>query len=411
MLGLFVGALLMSKGSNSSGLRRYNERVLINYLRQLGEASKFELATLSHLTPQAVTRIIDDLEAAHLIVQKGKVQRGLGQPSTLYAINPEGAYSIGVNVGRSDIQILLMDFGGDVISKIAHEFSVPEPDFLLEKIEQGIAYLQSSLPRTAQSRLIGVGVAMPWFMGAWKKEVNMSDAVAAQWNSIRFDEEVAKRTDLPVFIENDCSAAAIAELQFGHGIKVQNYLYIFIGTFVGGGVVLQGHLESGVHGNSGALASMPVSPSTLVSCPAHEGAFETLANRASLFVLRRHLTFHGYPIHHISELPRVLPQAKPVVDEWVADCANALTFAIFSATGVLDFEAIIVDGNLPRDIVNQLVDELRQQVDYLTPNGVIAPHLLTGKIGADARAIGGAILPFYANFSPDEKIMLSSANP
>lgn len=400
----------MSKGSNSSGLRRYNERVLISFLRQLGQASKFELATLSNLTPQSVTRIVDDLEAANLVEQKGKVQRGLGQPSTMYAINPAGAYSIGVNVGRSDLQILLMDFGGDVIGKITHEFSVPEPDFLLDKIEQGIIYLRNSLTLDVQQRIVGVGVAMPWFMGAWKKEVNMTDALAERWNTIKFDEEVARRTNLPVFIENDCSAAAIAELQFGHGTKVQNYLYIFIGTFVGGGVVLQGNLESGVHGNSGALASMPVSPSALSSCPEHQGAFETLANRASLFVLRRHLSANGFPLHNISELPRVLPQAQHLVDEWLADCANALTFAIFSATGVLDFEAIIVDGNLPRDIVNRLVQELVQQVEYLTPQGVVVPNILCGKIGADARAIGGAILPFYVNFSPDKKVMLTGAN-
>jgi len=397
----------MSKGSNSSGLRRYNERVLINFLRQLGQASKFELATLSHLTPQAVTRIVDDLEAADLVAQKGKIQRGLGQPSTMYAINPSGAYSIGVNVGRSDIQILLMDFGGDIVGKIAHEFSVPEPDFLLAKIEQGIAYLCSSLDADAQKRIVGVGIAMPWFMGAWKQEANMSDDVAEQWNTIEFDKEVARRTHLPVFVENDCSAAAIAELQFGHGTKVQNYVYIFIGTFVGGGVVLQGNLERGVHGNSGALASMPVSPSTLSSCPAYEGAFETLANRASLFVLRRHLSANGFPIHSMSELPRVLPQATHLVNEWLADCASALTFAIFSATGVLDVEAIIIDGNMPRDMVNHLVEELTQQVEYLTPHGVVAPAILCGKVGADARAIGGAILPFYANFSPDKTVMLT----
>ena len=81
----------MSKGSNSSGLRRYNERVLINFLRKLGQASKLELSRLSNLTPQAVTRIIDDLETAGMVEQKGKIQRGLGQPSTMYAINVHGA--------------------------------------------------------------------------------------------------------------------------------------------------------------------------------------------------------------------------------------------------------------------------------------------------------------------------------
>lgn len=400
----------MSKGSNSSGLRRYNERVLINFLRKRGHASKLELSRLSNLTPQAVTRIIDDLEAAGMVEQKGKIQRGLGQPSTMYAINPTGAYSIGVNVGRSDIQVLLMDFGGSVIGKIAHEFEIPEPDFLLDKIAQGIAYFQASLSAENQQRLVGVGLAMPWFMGAWKKEVNMSDALAERWFNIKFNEEVAKRTNLPVFIENDCSSAAIAELQFGRGSELQNFLYIFIGTFVGGGVVLHGNLESGVHGNAGALASMPVSPSRLSSCPPSESAFETLANRASLFVLRRHLNANGFSIKNISELPSLMPAAKPFVDEWLTDCADALTFVIFSSLGVLDFEGIVIDGNLPRDLVQELVAKVQTQITELTPNGVFLPQVVMGNIGVDARAIGGAILPFYVNFSPDTSIMLTPSD-
>jgi predicted NBD/HSP70 family sugar kinase len=399
----------MSKGSNSSGLRRYNERVLINFLRKLGQASKLELSRLSNLTPQAVTRIIDDLEDAGLVEQKGKIQRGLGQPSTMYAINPTGAYSIGVNVGRSDIQVLLMDFGGNLVGKIAHEFDIPEPDFLLDKIEQAINYFEASLNPENKKRLVGVGLAMPWFMGAWKKEVNMSDELAERWYNIKFDLEVSKRTHLPVLMENDCSSAAIAELQFGRGSELQNFLYVFIGTFVGGGVVLHGNLESGVHGNAGALASMPVSASRLSSCPPSESAFETLANRASLFVLRRHLNANGFTIKNVSELPGLMPAAKPFVDEWLTDCAEALAFVIFSSLGVLDFEGIVIDGNLPRDLVQDLVKKVQVHMSELTPNGVFLPQVVMGKIGVDARAIGGAILPFYVNFSPDTNVMLTTA--
>lgn len=400
----------MSQGSNSSGLRRYNEQVLINHLRMLGQASKFELAKLSNITPQAVTRIIDDLFASGMVIQKGKIQRGLGQPSTMYSINPLGAFSIGINVGHSDIQILLVDFGGDVIGKVSHEFEIPEPDFLLDKIEQGINYLYLSLGQEERDKLVGVGIAFPWFMDEWKKELNMSEELAERWKGINFRAEVRKRTKLPVFVENDCSAAAIAELLLGRSENIQNFLYVFIGTFVGGGVVLKGNIESGVHGNSGALASMPVSPSGLSSCPKNQGPFETLLNRASIFVLRRHLTANGFPIKNISELSELLPGAEPIVDEWVADCSDALCFALFSALGVLDFEGIIIDSSLPREIVMQLVRAIKGKMEKITPNSVILPKVLAGKVGPDARAIGGAILPFYINYSPDMSVMLTRSD-
>ncbi|WP_191968592.1 ROK family transcriptional regulator [Cellvibrio sp. KY-GH-1] len=398
----------MSKGSNSSGLRRYNERVLISSLRGLGMASKFELAKLANLTPQAVTRIIDDLEQAGLVEQRGKIQRGLGQPSTMYALNPKGAYSIGVNAGRNDIQILLMDFCGTVLSKVAHEFTLPDPDFLVEKVVQGVSYLRSSLSPEYQPRIVGVGLAIPWFMGAWQQELNMSDELSQRWNNFNPRETLATKIELPIYVENDCSAAAVAELKLGCGARVDNFLYMFIGTFIGGGVVLHGELESGVHGNAGALASMPVTQSRLETVPPVSGPFETLANRVSIYALRRHLNARGFSITNISQLPSLLPAAQAALDEWIDDAVDAFAFVALSATGILDLEAIVLDGNLPRDLVQTLVEKLTEKINQFTPVGVHKPEVIVGSIGPDARAMGGAILPLYAHFSPDKSVMLTN---
>jgi len=401
----------MGKGSNSSGLRRYNERVLLTTLRKLKTASKADLARLTDLTPQATTRIVDDLEAGDLVVREGRRLGGKGQPSVMYGINPTGAYSIGVKVGRRDMDILLMDFGGAVLEKIGCDFECPEPEFLLDKIEQGIEALSSKLSRREYGKLMGVGVAMPWFIGAWTQELGMSEALAQQWQEINFGEEVAKRTDLPVFFENDCSAAAIAELQFGHGIDVSNFLYMFIGTFIGGGLVLKGNLEAGVHGNAGAVASMPVPPSKLASTPPVEGPFELLLNRASLFGLRRHLNANGIAIKSVFELDTVMDEARPFVQEWLDDSADALVYALLSAAGILDLEAVIFDTYLPRYLLIELVETISRRLHQVVPSGVFTPTILAGKVGGDAVAIGGAILPFYSNFAPDKTVMLKGGIP
>ncbi len=401
----------MGKGSNSSGLRRYNERVVLSTLRKLGTASKSDLARLTDLTAQAVTRIVDELENSGLMVREGRRLGGKGQPSIMYAINPTGAYSIGVKVGRRDIELLLMDFGGGVIDSISHDFDCPEPEFLLEQIEQGIQTLTNKLSPPDRGKLMGVGVAMPWFIGAWTKELGMSQALADQWSNINFGAEVAQRTHLPVFFENDCSAAAIAELQFGNGINVSNFLYVFIGTFIGGGLVLNGNLEAGVHGNSGALASMPVPPSKLSSTPTTEGPFEVLLNRASLFGLRRHLNKNGIDIKSASQLDSVMDQARPLVQEWLDDCADALVYAILSAVGVLDLEAVVMDAHLPRYLLDELVEMVSRRLQQAAPSGVFKPKILSGKIGTNAVATGGAILPFYSNFAPDKTVLLKGGIP
>ena len=402
----------MGKGSNSSGLRRYNERAVLTALRKMESASKSDLARASNLTPQAITRIVDYLDNVGLVVKSGRRLGGIGQPSTMYVINPTGAYSIGIKVGRQDIELLLMDFGGSILEKLWHKFEYPEPDFLLRKIEEGVAKLVSALAPGDVKKLKGVGVAMPWFMGAWTKEPFMKEEVAQKWNEINFADELAKVVDLPLFIENDCSAAAVAELQFGIGIHISNFLYVFVGTFIGGGVVLHGNLETGIHGNTGSLGSMPVPRSNLDTAPKHEGAYEQLLDRASLFCLIRHLNEHKIIIEDINELDAVMDEARPLVQEWLEDCADALVYVFLSAIGVMDFESIVIDAHLPRFLLNELVQIVSRRIQLIAPSsGVFIPEILPGKIGVDAIAVGGAILPFYSNFAPDKTVMLKGGVP
>ena len=402
----------MSKGSNSSGLRRYNERAVLTALRKMETASKSDLARASNLTPQAITRIVDYLEDTGLVSKGGRRLGKLGQPSTMYVINPGGAYSIGVKVGRQDLELLLMDFGGSILDKLWHKFEYPEPGFLLEKIREGVKRLAGALRPADAKKLMGVGVAMPWFMGAWTKEPFMKKETAEQWNEINFAGELAKAVDWPLFIENDCSAAAVAELQFGIGSHISNFLYVFIGTFIGGGLVLHGNLETGVHGNACSLGSMPVPRSTLDTAPAHGGQYEMLLDRASLFCLVRHLNGHGITIGDINELDSVMDRARPLIQEWLEDCADALVYVFMSAIGIMDFESIVIDGHLPRFLLNELVDIISRRIQLNAPqSGAFVPEILPGGIGADAIAVGGAILPFYSNFGADKTVMLKGGVP
>ena len=59
---------------------------------------------------------------------------------------------------------------------------------------------------------------------------------------------------------------------------------------------------------------------------------------------------------------------------------------------------MVLDANLPRNLLERLVDKVGHNINHFTPKGIFIPRILCGKLGADARAIGGALLPFYANF-------------
>ena len=96
-------------GSNASGIRRYNERLILTMLSKFGPQSQTELAKLTNLTSQAVMRILNELSDQELVFLESQRVKGKGRPSKVYKLNPKGAYSLGVMVGRREIKMVLMD--------------------------------------------------------------------------------------------------------------------------------------------------------------------------------------------------------------------------------------------------------------------------------------------------------------
>ena len=92
--------LLRPRGSNQVGMRQFNERVVLQAIRQNGSLPKADLARLTSLTAQTIGLITARLEHDGLLIRNARVRGRIGQPSVPLALNPDGAFAIGVNIGR-----------------------------------------------------------------------------------------------------------------------------------------------------------------------------------------------------------------------------------------------------------------------------------------------------------------------
>lgn len=400
----------MSQGSNSSALRHFNERVVISTLRKKVSASKPELAKAVGLTLQTLTRIVDDLEARGLVERTGRRTQGVGQPSPIYQINADSLYSVGVHVGREGVQCILANFAGAVLQKSAATYRHIEPRALVELIARETTQLVAQLNDEQRKKFAGVGLAMPWFLGSWTDNNEMDEDYAKLWLDFDLAAHLEGQLSYPIFYENDCTAAAAAELYFGKNEGARNLLYIYVGSFVGGGLVLNGDLERGVFSNAACLATMPVPESSLASKPDTQG-WTSFVDRASINSLLRHLQFYGAHIQHIAQLPEVMDEHRVLIHDWMLDCADSIVFVIHSSIGLLDLEKIIIDSDLPHYLLSELVDMIKRKLDKTARRNLFIPELQQGTLGLDAMAIGGAILPLYAHFAPDKTVILKGGVP
>jgi predicted NBD/HSP70 family sugar kinase len=383
-------------------MRQFNERVVLQAIRLNGSLPKADLARLTGLTAQTIGLITARLNEDGLILKQDRVRGRIGQPSVPLSLNPDGAFAIGIKIGRRSADWLLVDFAGQVRQRQSLDYVFPDAGSLLPEIQLRLTAMRDQLGNL-KDRLVGIGVAAPFQLGGWHKMLGLSESQSENWNQIDLREQVQGMTDVPVSFAKDTSAACVAELVAGRGRDLKNFLYLFVDTFVGGGLVINSHLHNGVHGNAGAVASLP-------SCMAQGNvAPAQLIHHASLWELEQRLTARGLDPHAAYDERALTAAFEPETRAWVRQAANALAHAVVSGTAFLDIDAVVIDGSFCRPLLSLLIEETRKSLQHYNWEGLWQANVIAGEVGPDARALGGALMPLHANFAPDQDLFLKTA--
>ena len=394
--GSSARSVATGRGSKQSDIRAHNERLVLSLLRRRSGLTKAEIARMTGLSAQAVSVIMRKLEDDGLL-GRGSIVRGrIGQPSTPMALKADGAFSIGVKIGRRSIEMVLIDFVGNLREVIRETYRWPMPAQVTRFIREGVATITNKLSAAEKSRIAGLGIASPFELWLWEDGVGAPRGAMDTWRTTDLVKELEDHIPFPIYLQNDATAACGAEFVFGRGQDFQSYLYLFIGFFIGGGVVLNGSLLSGTTGNAGAIGSFPLR--------GRDGQMLQLIDVASASTLEMRLqrdNIDPSPLWNLAEGWSVFPEA---VQEWISTIAPPLAEAIVGACSVIDFPAVIIDGGFPPEIRRQIIEKTAEAIDNLNTKGIVRPTIVEGFVGAQARAIGGACLPYF------DKYILSSSH-
>ncbi|MGN6551404.1 MAG: ROK family transcriptional regulator [Pararhizobium sp.] len=378
-------------------MRAFNARLVLSLVRRHGSLTKTEIARMTGLSAQTVSVIMRELEAEELLVRGEPIRGRVGQPSVPLSINPEGAFFLGLKVGRRSADLVLIDFLGRPVARLRHSYAWPLPADVIGFARGGVAQLAGGLSASGRERIAGLGIAIPFELWNWTEEVGAPAADMEAWRAIDLKAEIEALSPYPVYLQNDATAACAAELVFGDHQGKPDFLYFYVGTFVGGGVVLNGGLYTGRSGNAGALGSIPV--------PAASGGSEQLIDQASIIVLERMLRAEGKDPSILWNDPDDWPGIDEAAERWVGIVAGGLAHAIVSAISIIDFETVIIDGGIPAGIRNAIAAATREEMRKLDLQGVQEPQILTGTIGPIARALGAASLPLFDKYLIDQKTL------
>ena len=377
-------------GANQSGLRDYNERLLLSMLQRNGPQPGSDLARISGLSPQTVSVILRKLENDGLLVRGDPTRGKVGKPSVPMGLAPDGVFSFGMKLGRRSAELILMDFTGVVRAERRITYPYPMPDDILSFLRTGIDEMTESMSARDQDRICGIGIAAPFEMWNWHDLLGAPSAKSVLWKDLNLRELIADFTDLPVFIVNDATAACRAEHIYGRGKEYRDYAYFFVAAFIGGGIVLNHSVYEGQQGNAGALGSLPsIGPN---------GESRQLIDIASLHVLEARLSEAGVDPARLWEKPQDWSDLARYVDPWMGQTAQELAKASISICSVIDFETIMIDGSFPDAVRHELVERTRRYLQTQDNRGLIPPSVCAGEIGGKAREIGAACGPILSQF-------------
>lgn len=380
----------LHRGTNQSGMRDHNERLVLSLVRQHGSLAKSDIARMTGLSAQTVSVIMRELEGDKLLVRQAPLRGKIGQPSIPMALNPEGAFFIGLKIGRRSAELVLIDFLGNVRAMLQNSYRYPAPRETVEFVTEGIKKMRSELTPTQDKRIAGLGIAMPFELWNWADTAGAPREIMDEWRHRDIRADIQGQCEFPVYLQNDATSACGAELVFGRAGGARDFVYFYIGAFAGGGIVLNGRLYSGPNGNAGALGSMPV--------PGPDGEPTQLIDVASIAMLERALSAKGIDGSYLWTSPQEWGEIGADLDEWIASASRALAYAIVAASSVIDFEAAVIDGWMPLDVRRRLVDAVTEAIARIDAEGLKLPIVREGTVGIHARAMGGASLPLSERF-------------
>ena len=264
-----------------------------------------------------------------------------------------------------------------------------------------MAALVSELTARQKLRISGLGIAAPFDLWKWEEEVGAPHEALEAWRGFDLTSEVSRLFDWPVHFCNDATAACAAELLFGQGRELRDYAYFYMGYFVGGGIVINGSLYQGRGGNAGALGSFPV--------PAAAGGAQQLIRTASLYVLEQDLKRAGKSPDALWRDANDWSGVGPALNGWIETAAMGLAAASAGIASVLEPAAVVIDGAMPAGVRSRLVAAVTQALAQVNMQGISPFAVVEGTIGADARAMGAASLPLFANFIIDRDVLFKES--
>ncbi len=238
----------------------FNLTVILDAIRRSpGGLSRVELAQIVGLSPQTISNISRRLLDQNLIVEAGKEGTGPGKPRTMLRLNPSGMYAVGVHLDPAVTTFVVLDLLGSVVRHARIKTpSGSEPGAVIDTMAAEIRQIIAN-SGVDTAKIAGLGVATPGPIDRDEGTV-VDPPLLLGWDRVPLRDALARATGLSTLVDKDVTAAAVAETWAGGPSGTGSFIFVYMGTGIGCGIVLNDEVLRGTSGNAGEIGHIVVDP-------------------------------------------------------------------------------------------------------------------------------------------------------
>ncbi len=343
-----------ASGLNAVSVRSYNERLVLSLLLQQEGTTRLEIGERTGLSAQTVSVIVRSLEQEGLVA-KGQAQKGrMGPPTVPVVLNPGGAFSVGISIGNRHADLVLIDFVGKVQFHATLPRPTSDPGSNHSEFLKTIRDAVSLLPLPARERLAGVGLALPH-----------TDSIGIDEEAYykALQDEIEVDLGMPVFVQNDITAAASGESMFGAAKPLTDYMFFYLGAKLHGRLVLNHQIH---HGNSPVTFDVGIA------------------------ALEKSLKKKKLSVEALWDRSGNWPDYGEVFGSWKRQLVEEMVRSIAGVQQFVELETVILSSYAPQAVCEDICRALAAAVP-----GVAA---IAGTLAPSPKAVGAASLPFSSRF-------------
>lgn len=360
---------------------------LLELIRSGAAATRADLVDATGLARSTVSQRVDSLISDEYVVEAGEARSTGGRPAVTLAFNQDRGVVLSADIGATHSRFAVCDLDASPLAEATVDLAVSEgPDHVLSAAEESFDALMTEADRDA-SEIVGVGLGVPGPVEFTEGRA-VHPPIMFGWHGYPIRDRLSARYAAPALVDNDVNIMALGEHWTLDQIA-DDLLFVKVGTGIGSGLILGGHLHRGARGAAGDIGHIQAGATDVVCRCGNTGCLEASAGGGAL---ARQLNELGYTTSNSRDVVDLVAKGNREALQLLRDAGRLIGGALSSVVNLLNPELIVIGGDLAQT-GQTLVAAIREVVYQRSlPLSTADLRIQESSLGDRAGVIGAAAL-------------------